>query len=715
MKRLLLLVCCLCSTSFVFAIDNMTLKLGSITGTGWQTEEVVIEWHWLKDNQVALKLNIATLILAELKKPLENVILTCKQAQYDIEQIICAQAKLLIGGDLLDKPSMNLSFSYHFDSQKVDFDLEELALAEGKIDLQAKSAQKGWQVQLNAHKIELDKLLTQISQFIDLPVSFNLGAHFSHLEIKVFGDSEVRRVSIDGEATGLKFSNTEETQVGENLALKVALKTDIIYPLPVSSKNKIKKNQQSLEQDKKYSIQGTLKINQGEVYIEPVYVEIKDKPISMVVDLVWQPTHLNVHHFAYTHTDVINLQGTGEFGMGEKWDIKTLSVQLTQSSLKPFYISYLQSMFDEDSQLNRLDISGAIKAKFDWHKNQHLIAQLYDVNIEDSKKNFGLNGLRGKMQWHSTATDLPSHLHWEGAYLTPALKLPASQIRINFNDHRIKLLAPWYQPIFDGAIRIEQFEWEDLGKENQAWQLQGQLYPISLSELSTPLEWPPLSGQLSGQIPNVSYRDKHLEIGGKLGVRVFDGDIVLHSLSLDNPFGELPELRANIEVNQLNLKTLTEALEFGEIQGQLSGYVNQLYLVDWQPVSFDAYFGTPKDDKMPHKISQKAINNLSNLGGSAAVNAISKSVLRFFEHFYYQRIGWGCHLETYLVENGLEKKVCQMRGAGTASNGYYIIKGSLLPRIDIIGYEKSVNWNVLISRIQTVISATGSINAPMIK
>lgn len=56
-----------------------------------------------------------------------------------------------------------------------------------------------------------------------------------------------------------------------------------------------------------------------------------------------------------------------------------------------------------------------------------------------------------------------------------------------------------------------------------------------------------------------------------------------------------------------------------------------------------------------------------------------------------------------------------MRGTGAASNGYYIIKGSLLPRIDIIGYEKSVNWNVLISRIQTVISATGSINAPVIK
>jgi len=698
----------------VFAIDNITLKLGSITGTGWQTEGVIVEWHWLKDNQVALKLNIATLILAQLKKPLENVILTCKQAQYDIKQMTCPLAELLIGGNLLDKPSINLSFSYYFKSQKIDFDLEELALAEGKIDLQAKSAPKGWQIQLNAHKIEFDKLLTQISQFINLPVSFNLAAHFSHLEIKVFGDSKVRHASIDGEATGLKFANIKETQVGENMALKIALKTDIIYFPAVSTQ--IKKSQQSLKQNKKYSVQGTLKINQGEVYIDPVYVEIKDKPISMMIDFVWQPTHLSIHHFAYTHTDVINLQGTGEFKIGEKWDINTLSVQIMQSSLKPFYTSYLQSVFDEDNQLSQLDISGAIKGKLNWHKNQHyVIAQLYDVNIEDSQKNFGLNGLRGKIQWHSTATDLPSHLHWEGAYLTPSLKLPGSQIRINFNAHRLKLLAPWYQPIFDGAIRIEQFEWKDLGKENQAWQLQGQLYPISLSKLSTALEWPPLSGQLSGQIPNVTYRNKHLKIGGKLGIHVFDGDIVLHSLSLNEPFGELPELRANIEVNELNLKTLTEAFEFGEIQGQLSGYVNQLFLVDWQPISFDAYFGTPKDDKMPHKISQKAINNLSNLGGSAAANAISKSVLRFFEHFYYQHIGWGCRLETYIVENGLEKKVCQMRGTGAASNGYYIIKGSLLPRIDIIGYEKSVNWNVLISRIQTVISATGSINAPVIK
>ncbi len=77
----------------------------------------------------------------------------------------------------------------------------------------------------------------------------------------------------------------------------------------------------------------------------------------------------------------------------------------------------------------------------------------------------------------------------------------------------------------------------------------------------------------------------------------------------------------------------------------------------------------------------------------------------FFENFNYERIGWGCRLE---------KEICQMKGAGSASNGYYIIKGGWLPRIDIIGYEETVNWNLLISRIQTVIDATDNLSSPVV-
>ncbi|MEN9461378.1 MAG: hypothetical protein RIS84_1398, partial [Pseudomonadota bacterium] len=37
-----------------------------------------------------------------------------------------------------------------------------------------------------------------------------------------------------------------------------------------------------------------------------------------------------------------------------------------------------------------------------------------------------------------------------------------------------------------------------------------------------------------------------------------------------------------------------------------------------------------------------------------------------------------------------------------APNGYYIVKGGGLPRIDVIGYNKRVNWNELLNRLKAV-------------
>ncbi|EDN68567.1 conserved hypothetical protein [Beggiatoa sp. PS] len=356
-------------------------------------------------------------------------------------------------------------------------------------------------------------------------------------------------------------------------------------------------------------------------------------------------------------------------------------------------------MQDSDNALGDVKISGAIKIAFNWNEdNRHWIAHLYEANLEDQQNSFGIKGLHGKMQWHNHATDLPSHLYWESAYFASSIPLGTSQLRVNWHGSEIKLLAPWYQPLFDGALRIEQFRLTNLGEDNIAWQLNGKLYPISLRTVSTTLEWAPLSGKVSGEIPSVSYRNNQLKMDGELKMRVFDGDIVVHQLRLDEPFGDIPTLKTDIDITKINLKTLTNFIEFGEIQGQLSGYIHQLHLVNWQPVSFDAYFGTPKNDPLPHKMSQKAIENLSFLSGGGTVNTISRGILRFFKHFYYQRIGWGCRLQ---------EGICQMKsagpaGKGPAGEGYYIIKGGSLPQINMIGYNKNVDWNQLITRLKRV-------------
>jgi hypothetical protein len=116
----------------------------------------------------------------------------------------------------------------------------------------------------------------------------------------------------------------------------------------------------------------------------------------------------------------------------------------------------------------------------------------------------------------------------------------------------------------------------------------------------------------------------------------------------------------------------------------------------WRPVAFDAEFATPEDDRSRHRISQKAVDTISNIGGGGVGGALSRSFLRFLEDFPYQRLGIRCRLQ---------HGVCDMGGVEPAEQGYYLVKGSFIPpRLDVIGYADRVDWDSLVAQI---IAATG--------
>jgi len=143
----------------------------------------------------------------------------------------------------------------------------------------------------------------------------------------------------------------------------------------------------------------------------------------------------------------------------------------------------------------------------------------------------------------------------------------------------------------------------------------------------------------------------------------------------------------------LDLQTITRKFHTGNIEGKLSGVVHNLYLENWQPISFYAWMGTPEDDDSTHRISQKAVEKIASIGGSSATDVLSKGFLSLFSSFEYDRLGFGCYLY---------KGVCQLMGVEAVDNGFYLIKGGGLPRINVIGYNPRLNWSVLLERLRRI-------------
>jgi len=632
------------------AFEEVTLRLKTIQGNGWQAEGVLARLHGLGEG--SLKLEVATLTLSGLNKPLKKLRLECVKAQYSEEKIVCNHANIYIGGEV---SPLELSLVYRLPQQAIELSIK-WALAGGKITSQMHSEKSGWHFEANLEKIDLEKFSSQLRTLITLPATLSLGG-LANLKITGSGP----QIQIKGQVQGLRYANEAGTQAGENLAAQIAFQATSYS-----------------------SWKGSLVIQSGEVYSHPIYVNVADKPVIMTVDLTWQSSQLNIHSFKYSQAGVLVLEGFGKFNFKEKSVIKQLVLQVHQGAMKQFYNRYLQSWLGSDKEF-----SGMLEGKLEWNPNeQQWVTHLSQVNLD--APTWGIKDLNGTVQWHSQRS-LPSQLSWSSARVASSITLGESQLQASFKGSQLQLLAPWQQPILDGDVTIEQFILENLGQAEMSWELRGQLHPLSVSTLSKALGGPPLQGKLSANLPPLRYKNQQLTTQSSWQIQIFDGQIEIPKLQIDEPLGSLPRLKTEVNIDKLNLETLTKVTEFGEIQGRLSGYIRNLSLINWQPVSFDAYLGTPPGDASPKKISQKAVNNLSNLGGGKAVNLISRGVFKFFENFSYEQIGWGCRLA-----NG----ICEMRGAGAFDQGYYIVKGGGLPRIDVIGYNPKVDWDELLSRLK---------------
>ena len=73
-----------------------------------------------------------------------------------------------------------------------------------------------------------------------------------------------------------------------------------------------------------------------------------------------------------------------------------------------------------------------------------------------------------------------------------------------------------------------------------------------------------------------------------------------------------PRLYADITARNLDLDLLTRTFEFGSITGRLDVDLNGLETIAWSPRGFRPAHRNPAADKSQHRISQRAVQNLSN-------------------------------------------------------------------------------------------------------
>ena len=246
-------------------------------------------------------------------------------------------------------------------------------------------------------------------------------------------------------------------------------------------------------------------------------------------------------------------------------------------------------------------------------------------------------------------------------------------------------------PLLDAGLQLNLLRFE---RVNGRWtgDLSADLEPLSMPELTQALGWPRMAGSVGASVPHVRWRDGVLSLDGQLMIQVFGGYIAASGLQVIEPFGTTPRVLSDLQMRYVDLDALTETFKFGRITGRLDGDVTGLELSRWAPVAFDARVRSSEGD-YPRSISQRAVDSITALGGSGATAAIQRTFLGVFERFGYRRIGVSCRLR-----NG----VCEMDGLSNRNGGFVLIEGGGVPALSVVGYNRRVDWQVLLERLARV-------------
>lgn len=652
------------------ALDSVALDVRTLTGSQWRLENINITLTDLAQSPQKLALTIARLSLPKPFNDLNLVNIRCTAFTWQNKELLCKQGRAKMRSKHWQSPAAN--FSFQVTEKHSSFKLTGLQLAGGNIAVEGEERGEHWQLQINAKAVD-GKLIQQL-----MPQEiFKLQAGKLDIKLTASGSHEsVNKFAVTAGLNGL----TGQTQDGR-LATEALM---VAATLNAQNNNGV------------WQWQTYVEFNGGALYLEPLYLEAAGQHSVLDARGDWDASNqrVEIHSASYQHSNVGALSGSATIQYKDGISLDKARLSLNSDNLQDFSAIYLKPFF-EQTVLQGVTLAGHLTADFSINQQAltALAASFNHLDIKDEAGRGEVQGGAGRLNWSSDETfSQSSEIAWQQLRVRA---LPIGPSRLSFLGRAgdIKLLKKTRLPFLGGAIAVNHFSFQAKKQQEPEVFFEGDVSNVSLEQLSLALNWAPLSGTISGQIPRVEYSNKTLSLGGELIVKVFDGEIKISNLASSGLFTDFPKFHSDLEIDNLDLDQLTSKFEFGGITGKLSGYVRQLYMENWQPVTFYAWLGTPDDDDSRHRISQKAVKNIANIGGGGAADILSQSFLSFFETFGYDKLGLGCYLHD---------GVCQLMGVEATESGYAIITPGGLPRINVIGYNPRVDWNVLMERLKRI-------------
>ena len=618
--------------------------------------------------------------------PLSKFSLDCPDLRIKGNEISCERGRL--SGSLGSLGAQDTRFAAHRRADgglRLSFDAFGIAGGRGRFDVDLDGSR--WRADATLAGLDIAGLALIAKPWVELPADFTVAGRAAG-EFHATGAGDLLLTAgADLDIETLDFADAVGALAGERLAgsITVNATADATSRMPA---------------------RGSLTLTAGQAYSDPVFLDfgVHHAKLDFAGVLDTASSRFDADSFALDHAGLLQAGGSATLDFAGDTLLPTAKVHIASLDLANAMPAYVQP-FLINSGFKDITGSGTIRGDVEMDAGLPVRAglDLDTITIDSNTASVSLEGISGRVNWFDDTSrtalagaiddDLfQSRLSWKAGRLW-GLELGPAMLPFTTTGRHFRLLEPVMLPIFDGGLAIDTLRVRHAGTEEMYVRFDAEVRPISVALLSRAFGWPEFQGTLAGRIPGLQLRQGVVTLDGNLDAQVFDGRVAVRGLSLREPLGKFPRMHASIGIENLDLTLVTQTFEFGMIAGRLSGYVSDLETFGWMPESFDAFLFTPPDDDSRHRISQRAVTNLSSIGGGSGggvAAALQGGFLKFFDDFHYDRLGLSCRLAN---------DVCIMGGVLPAPNGYYIVKGSGLPRINVIGSQSRVAWTTLVRQL----------------
>jgi hypothetical protein len=576
--------------------------------------------------------------------------------------------------------------------------LPELAFAGGRAALGVELQARRWRVTADFSALDLGRLAGTQPLAAWVPAGFTAAGQARGTLEAAGSAAAPASVRVQAAVASLAFANEAGTIAGEGLGFELGAS---LVRAPRTAG---------------WVVDARLDAAAGQAYLDPVFADLGARPVKLQFGgrLAEDAKALSVDSFRFQQRGVGAIDGAAELHLAGETLLGKARIVLKEVDLagawpvygRPFLISTQFADLEAIGHVaGEIDVDGGLPSRVE--------VDLDGVVLDSATGSLGVEGLSGHMSWFDERTRnelaqrvdsavFKSLLAWNTARLW-GIEFGPAEIPFTTTGNNFRLLDPVLLPVFDGGLAVTTLRMRNAGTPQMYLRFDAELKPVSIAPITRALGWPEFSGTLAGRIPRLELAEGLVTLGGNIEAEVFDGKVTVRNLRLRDPLGQYPRLFADIDIEGLELEQVTRTFEFGMITGRLSGQVASLETFDWMPVAFDAKFHTTPGDRSPHRISQRAVTNLSKIGGGSGggvAAALQGGFLRFFDTFGYDRLGLSCRLAN---------DICTMDGVAPAGSGYYIVKGSGLPRIDVIGSQRRVAWTRLVRQLSAIARSPGPV------